>query len=98
MQQDAWGNLFCPFFAQPLAKNTVERTVAVDSPVRPVAGDPGVELAVADVALEAVLVVDLPLAEHLIEGRRLDFEHNIRLSFPAICFLNFHGRPTFPRF
>ena len=43
-----------------------ERTVAVDAPVRPVAGDPGVELAVADVALEAVLVVDLSLAEHLI--------------------------------
>ena len=40
-------------------------TVAVDSPVRPVAGDPGVELAVADVAFEAVLVIDLTLAEHL---------------------------------
>ena len=40
-------------------------TVAVDSPVWAVAGDPGVELAVADVALEAVLVVDLTLAEHL---------------------------------
>ena len=45
-------------FAHPL-------TVAVDALVRPVAGDARVELAVADVALEAVLVVDLPLAEHL---------------------------------
>ena len=51
--------------AQPLAQLL---TVAVDALVRPVAGDAGVELAVADVALEAVLVIDLPLAEHLHGG------------------------------
>lgn len=40
-------------------------TVAVDVLVGPVAGDPGVQLAVAHPTLEALLVVHPTLAEHL---------------------------------